>query len=87
MSHREQVLQEALALPPEDRVFVADQLEASLSGHGEFASSEISTAWNAEIERRLAEYDRGEVQSADADAALEGMRRFLAEHRSSKSSP
>jgi hypothetical protein len=85
MSHREQVLQEALALPPEDRVFVADQLEQSLS-HGEFASPEISAAWNDEIERRLATYDRGEVQSADANAALEGMRRFLAEHRSSKSS-
>jgi putative addiction module component (TIGR02574 family) len=83
MSHREQVLQEALALPPEDRVFVADQLEQSLS-HGEFASPEISAAWNDEIERRLAAYDRGESQSADADAALEAMRRILIEHRARK---
>lgn len=83
MSHREQILQEALALPPEDRVFVADQLEQSLS-HGEFASPEISAAWNDEIERRLAASDRGETQSAEIDAALEGMRRLLADHRSRK---
>jgi hypothetical protein len=80
MSPREQILQDALALPPEDRVFLADSLELSLS-HGEFASPEIAAAWNDEIERRLAAFDRGEVQAVNADAAIEGMRRYLALHR------
>ncbi len=83
MSHREQVLQDALALPPENRMFVADQLEQGLS-RGAFASPEISAAWNDEIERRLVAYDRGESQSAVADAALEAMRRILVEHRARK---
>jgi putative addiction module component (TIGR02574 family) len=83
MSQREQVLRDALALPPEDRVFVADHLEQSLS-RGEFASPEISAAWNDEIERRLAAFDRGETQAADADTAVERMRRFLADHRAHK---
>ncbi|HEV3417094.1 MAG TPA: hypothetical protein VG056_09785 [Pirellulales bacterium] len=49
MSQREQVLQDALALPPEYRLFVADHLEQNLS-HGEFASPVISVARNDEIE-------------------------------------
>lgn len=83
MSQREQVLQDALELPPEDRVFVADRLEQSLS-RGEFASPEISAAWNDEIERRLAAFDRGEVEAVDADSAVERMHRFLADHRARK---
>jgi putative addiction module component (TIGR02574 family) len=83
MSSRDQILQEALALPPEDRVFVADQLEQSL-GSGELMSSELSAAWGDEIERRLAAYDRGEVQADDVEVAVERMRHFLADHRARK---
>jgi putative addiction module component (TIGR02574 family) len=80
---REQVLQEALALPPEDRAFLAERLEQSLSG-GEFASGEIAAAWTAEIDRRIAAYERGELKSSDAHSSIERMRSFLAEHRARK---
>jgi putative addiction module component (TIGR02574 family) len=80
MTIREQVLQEALALPPEDRVFLVEQLEASVS-HGEFTSREVAAAWTAEIDRRIAAYERGEVQASDATAAIERMRSSLADHR------
>jgi putative addiction module component (TIGR02574 family) len=83
MSSRDQILQEALALQPEDRVFVADQLEQSLNS-GDFALSEFSAAWSDEIERRLAAYDRGEVKADEAEVAVERMRRFLADHRARK---
>jgi hypothetical protein len=79
MSSREQVLHDALELSPEDRGFVADQLEQSLRG-GEFVSPEIA-AWNEEIERRIAAFERGETKGIDADESIERLRRFLSEHR------
>jgi putative addiction module component (TIGR02574 family) len=83
MTVREQVLQEALSLPPEDRAFLADHLEKSLH-HGQFASAEVAAAWTAEIDRRIAAYERGEVQASDADASIARMRRYLADHRARK---
>ena len=80
MTIREQILQEALALPPEDRVFVADQIEQSLQ-HGEFASADTAAAWDAEIERRIAAFDRGEVEALDADTTIGRMRSYLAQRR------
>ncbi len=80
MTDRNQILQSALALPPEDRAFVVDGLEQSLTG-GEFASAEIAAAWTAEIERRVAAYDRGDVHASEVDASLVRMRDYLTEHR------
>ena len=83
MTIREQIAQQALALPPEDRTYLADVLEQSLT-HGEFATPEIAAEWGAEIDRRLAAYDRGETQGVDAQTALERLRARLVEHRSRK---
>jgi putative addiction module component (TIGR02574 family) len=83
MTIREQVLQEALALPPEDRAFLAERLDQSLD-HEQFASAEIAAAWTAEINRRLGAYERGEVQAADADSSIARMRQYLADHRARK---
>lgn len=52
------------ALAPEDRERLVDQLLESLN---EPAASELNAAWEAEIERRLAEYDRGDVKAIDAE--------------------
>jgi len=52
------------ALAPEDRERLVDQLLESLN---EPAAAELDAAWEAEIERRLAEYDRGEVQAINAE--------------------
>jgi len=51
-------------LAPEDRERLVDQLLESLN---EPAAAELDKAWEAEIERRLGEYDRGEVQAIDAE--------------------
>lgn len=83
MTMREQVLQEALALPLEDRAFLAERLDQSLD-HEQFASSEIAAAWTAEIDRRIAAYDRGEVQATEPDESIARMRRYLADHRARK---
>lgn len=52
------------ALPPEERERLVDQLLESLN---EPAAAELDAAWDAEIESRLAAYDRGEVQAIDAE--------------------
>lgn len=72
-----------MALSPEDRIFVADRIEQSLSTSG-FASPEIAAAWTSEIERRVQGFDRGELTTADVQGALEHIRRRLAEHRAHK---
>ena len=51
-------------LPREERERLVDELLESLN---EPASSELDAAWSAEIERRLAAYDRGEVQALPAE--------------------
>lgn len=81
--NREQIAQAALALPTEDRTYLADVLEQSLTS-GEFATPEIAAEWAAEIDRRIAAYDRGESEGMNHKLALERIRARLDEHRSGK---
>jgi putative addiction module component (TIGR02574 family) len=84
MTLREQIAQQALALPPEDREFLAELLERSLSVDG-FATPELSAEWAAEVARRIDAYDRGETHSVDLTTAMQEMRKGLAERRSGNS--
>ena len=61
------------ALAPEDRERLVDQLLESLN---EPAATELNAAWEAEIEKRLAEYDGGEVTAIDAEAVFAKARRI-----------
>ena len=61
------------ALAPDDRERLVDQLLESLN---EPAATELNAAWEAEIEKRLAEYDRGEVTAIDAEAVFAKARRI-----------
>lgn len=85
MSTVEQLAQQALALGPDDRVYLANVLEQSLSTGG-FATPELAAVWSAEIDRRVTAYRRGETQPTDADAALERIGQRLEEHRARKAS-
>ena len=51
-------------LPREERERLVDELLESLN---EPATAELDAAWSAEIERRLAAHDRGEVQALSAE--------------------
>jgi putative addiction module component (TIGR02574 family) len=86
MTPREEIVQQAMALPPEDRVYVADMLEYSLSGGG-FATPEIAAAWATEIERRVAAHERGELPAAELDAVFVRLRQRLADRRANQVSP
>jgi putative addiction module component (TIGR02574 family) len=86
MASRDEIVQQAMALPPADRAYVADALEQSLDAGG-FATPEIAAAWIAEIERRIAAHDRGELPASDMETALQNMRRHLEQHRANKVKP
>jgi putative addiction module component (TIGR02574 family) len=51
-------------LPREERERLVDELLASLN---EPATTELDAAWSAEIERRVAAYDRGEIHAISAN--------------------
>lgn len=84
MLDRNQIVQQALALPDADRAFIIELLEQSLVG-GPFATPEISAAWSQEIDRRLAAYDRGETTAVDLDVAIDRMEQSLAARRKADS--
>ena len=55
------------ALPPEERVRLLDLLLESLH---QSSPKEIEVAWNVEIERRVARYERGEAELHDAENVM-----------------
>ena len=56
----EEVLQKARSWDVEDRPFVAEAIEVSLTP-ADFATPEIAAAWVSEIERRAEACERGEM--------------------------
>ena len=63
------------ALSPDDRNRLVDLLLESLAAP---PLNDIEAAWEIEIERRLAAYDRGEVQAIDAEAVFAKARQIAA---------
>jgi putative addiction module component (TIGR02574 family) len=65
---REMLLWQAMFLSPSDREALADALWFSVDHRADddIERYPLSPAWKAEIDRRLAAYDRGEVETVDA---------------------
>lgn len=61
------------ALAPEDRSRLVDMLLVSLH---EAPIAEVEVAWDQEVERRLAAYDRGELEALDGEEVLAKARRL-----------
>ncbi len=59
---RERIEAEALELPSSERAALAHRLIASLDEDGDDDPTEVELAWEEEIQRRLDEYRRGDVQ-------------------------
>jgi putative addiction module component (TIGR02574 family) len=55
------------ALAPADRSRLVDLLLESLH---ELPLGVVEAAWDAEVERRLAAYERGEIQAVDGEEVL-----------------
>jgi len=69
----EELAQRGLALSPEDRARLAERLLDSLRDP---RLAEIEAAWDEEIERRVAAYERGEVETFAAEDVFAEARRI-----------
>lgn len=65
------VLEEALQLPREERQRVATALQDSL--HAD-ERDDLSPAWKDEIVRRVAAFDRGELESVEGEEVFARIR-------------
>ena len=63
---------EALKLPPEERVLLADHVLASLR-----QQDEVEEAWGVEVDRRLAEVEAGDVSLIPVEQAIQRARQAL----------
>jgi putative addiction module component (TIGR02574 family) len=69
------ILGTALALPPDERAWLASELIASLD---EGEDADVEAAWATEIERRIAEVDSGEAKTVSWDEARTRIKTKLA---------
>lgn len=83
MPTRDEIAQQALALPADDRAFLAEMLEQSLCEQ-EYSQEEFAAYWTAELDRRMESYRKDPSQALDAETALAEMERHLQERRAGK---
>ena len=69
----DELVKRGRALPPHERERLVDELLQSLN---ESAATELTSPWDAEVERRLRQYDSGEVQAIDAEEVFARARRL-----------
>jgi putative addiction module component (TIGR02574 family) len=71
----EQLTTQALTLPPEQRAALAETLLESID-----PAPPLSPEWEAEIARRIAEVDSGQVELIPADEVFARMDALIASH-------
>ncbi len=67
----EQILKEALALPPQERAELVEQLLATFQSPPD---PNIDDMWAREAEDRLDAYDRGELKAVSAEEVFKRIR-------------
>ena len=70
-SQFEEILQQALALPTDQRAMLVDHLLHSLNA---LTNNEIDHAWAEEIERRVREIDEGKVELIPGEEVMKKLR-------------
>lgn len=65
---------EVLALPKEDRAFLARKLIASLDST---VDADAETRWNGVIDRRSREMEQGKMSSRSMEEVVQGIRKKL----------
>jgi putative addiction module component (TIGR02574 family) len=69
------ILDTALALPPDERAWLASELIASLD---EGEDIDVEAAWAAEIERRIADVESGKAKTVSWEEARTRIKATLA---------
>lgn len=77
MATSEDIFRDATALPRDARAELTERLVESLARD---ISPEITTAQLAEVRRRIAQVESGEVELVPGDEALARVRNLLAQH-------
>ena len=77
MATSEEIFRDAMALPTDARAELTERLVESLA---QDISPEITTAQLAEVRRRIAQVESGEVELVPGDEALARVRNLLAQH-------
>jgi putative addiction module component (TIGR02574 family) len=72
----------ALQLSAEERGTLVEVLISSLEGEMQAGTKEIAAAWDAEIERRVADMEAGRTTFEDAEEALRSLHAHAQERRS-----
>jgi len=82
----EEITGELLTLPAQTRLQLAETLVQSV---GDFASQDVASAWDAEIVKRLSEYESGALSGIPSKAVFAEAREQLREasHLSSPGQP
>jgi putative addiction module component (TIGR02574 family) len=73
MTNASEIIEAAMALPPEARAQIAEQLLASLDP----AQAEVDAAWEAEIERRVREIEGGRISMILHEQVMMNIRSHL----------
>lgn len=68
----EHVMEDALSLPVEARVQLVEKLLESLNSP---TQSQVEEAWAEEVDRRIAEDERGEVEMIPGEEVIAELRR------------
>ena len=69
----DELSRKARALPPDDRVRLAEELLATVQE----VDAEVELAWDAEIKRRIAEIDSGTAKLIAAEEVFAEVRRLF----------
>jgi putative addiction module component (TIGR02574 family) len=70
----EELLEQALRLPPDEQERIARALYENLADQDEEDPAEVEAAWAEEIERRLEEIRNGTVELVPADELMAELR-------------
>jgi hypothetical protein len=72
------IFEEARKLTPQERLELFGLLEAELSGEGSDGTpEEIEAAWLEEVERRIAQSERGETNFVDFEDVMARARQLI----------
>ncbi len=74
MNSINQILQEAIRLPEDQRLTLVNRLLTFSEPH---ASDDVRCAWDEEIRNRIARYDQGETRSRPASEVFSDLDRRL----------
>ena len=73
----QEIIDQAIALPPDERERVAELLYESLHAEDYADSESVDKEWEKIIERRLEDVESGKVKTIPGDVVLANLRKLL----------